>query len=149
MQASSLDPKRAKQASKETQDAMFAKLDSYIHLLHAMGLVPWENYQEIPPQCLYNMDELGNIMTMHHKKAKTDEAKEMHKTPEGDGHMPWHITVCLMTHADGEYIGLFWLIVVFIVVVHGKLVDIVCEKVSWLIVERGRAKSNLVSFHCR
>jgi len=68
---------------------MFAKLDSYIHLLHAMGLVPWEIYQEIPPQYLYNMDELGNDMTKHHKKvivAKTDEAKEMctfFKTPEG------------------------------------------------------------------
>jgi len=33
VQASSLEPKRAKQASKETQDAMFTKLDSYIHLL--------------------------------------------------------------------------------------------------------------------
>jgi len=52
VQASSLDPKRAKQASKETRDGMFTKLDSYIHLLHAMELVPWKNYQEIPPRCL-------------------------------------------------------------------------------------------------
>jgi len=36
---------------------MFAKLDSYICLLKAMGLVSWNNYQEIPPNCLYNMDE--------------------------------------------------------------------------------------------
>jgi len=26
------------------------------------------------------------------------------KTPEGDGHMPWHITMCLTTCADGELI---------------------------------------------
>jgi len=49
VQASSLDPKCAKQASKETRDGMFTKLDSYIQLLHAMGLAPWKNYQEIPP----------------------------------------------------------------------------------------------------
>jgi len=58
---------------------MFAKLDSMIHLLHAMGLVPWENYQEIPSQCLYNMDEIGNDVTKHCKKvivAKT-ESKRM------------------------------------------------------------------------
>jgi len=63
--------------------------------------------------------------------------------------MPWHITVCLMIHADSEYIGLFWLIIVFIVV-HGKLVNIVCEKVGWLIVERGQDKENFVSLDpCR
>ncbi len=108
VQASSLDPKRAKQANTDTRDAMFTKLDSYIHMLHAMELVPWKNYQEIPPHCLYNMDELGNDMTKHCKKvivAKTDKGNEMHtliKTPEGDGRMPWHITVCLTTRADGE-----------------------------------------------
>jgi len=113
VQASSLDPKRAKQASKEMRDGMFAKLDSFVHLLHAMKLVPWQNYQEIPPQCLYNMDEVGNDTTKHRKKvvvAKTDKATEMRtflKTPEGDGRMPWHITVCLTTRADGEYIAYF------------------------------------------
>jgi len=49
VQASSLDPKRAKQASKETRDGMFAKLDSMIKFFHAMGLIPWEKYQDIPP----------------------------------------------------------------------------------------------------
>ena len=49
VQASSLDPKRAKQASKETRDGMFTKLDSYVQLLHAIVFVPWKNYQEIPP----------------------------------------------------------------------------------------------------
>ncbi len=108
VQASSLDPKRAKQASKETRDRMFMKLDSYICLLHAIGLVPWTSYQEIPPDCLYNMDELGNDTTKHRKKvvvAKTTDSKALRafvKTPEGDGRMPWHITVCLTTRADGK-----------------------------------------------
>ncbi len=108
VQASSLDPKRAKQACKQTRDAMFAKLDSYICLLKAMRLVPWQTYQEIPPNCLFNMDELGNDTTKHRKKVivgKTQESKEIRtfvKTPEGDGRMPWHITVCLTTRADGK-----------------------------------------------
>jgi len=109
VQAASLDPKRAKQASKETRDAMFAKLDSSVRLLKAMGLVSWNNYQEIPPDCLYNMDEVGNDTTKHRKKVvvgKTQDAKAMRafvKTPEGDGRMPWHITVCLTTRADGKF----------------------------------------------
>ena len=108
VQASSLDPKCAKQASKETRDGMFAKLDSYIRLLNAIGLVSWKNYQEIPPHCLYNMDELGNDTTKHRKKVivgKAQHSKEIQtfvKMPEGDGHMPFHITVCLTTRADGE-----------------------------------------------
>jgi len=80
VKAASLDPKRAKQASKETRDAMFAKLDSYIRLLKATGLVSWNNYQEIPPDCLYNMDELGNDTTKHRKRVvvgKTQDAKAM------------------------------------------------------------------------
>jgi len=67
VEAASLDPKHTKQASKEAQDAMSAKLDSYKENLHAMGLVPWQNYQEIPPHCLYNMDKLGNDTTKHQK----------------------------------------------------------------------------------
>jgi len=113
VQASSLDPKRAKQASKETRDAMFAKLDSYIHLLNALKLVPWHNYQEIPPDCLYNMDELGNDTTKHRKKVvvgktsdTTKAVRTLVKTPEGDGRMPYHITVCLTTRADGKHLFL-------------------------------------------
>jgi len=32
------------------------------------------------------------------------------RTAEGDGRMPWHITVCLTTHADGK-LFVKWLIV--------------------------------------
>jgi len=54
------------------------------------------------------MDELGNDTTKHRKKvvvAKTTDSKALRafvKTPEGDGRMPWHITVCLTTRADGK-----------------------------------------------
>jgi len=45
------------------------------------------SYQEIPPHCLYNMDELGNDTTKHRKKVivgKTEQSKEIQtfvKTP--------------------------------------------------------------------
>ena len=86
---------------------MFAKLDSYIRLLNAIGLVSWKNYQEIPSDCLYNMDEVGNDTTKHRKKVIVGKSQDANmrtfvKTPEGDGHMPWHITVCITTRADGK-----------------------------------------------
>jgi len=40
--AASLDPKRARQATVETRDAMFSKLTAYIELLYATGKIPWK-----------------------------------------------------------------------------------------------------------
>jgi len=110
--AASLDPKRARQATVETRNAMFSKLTSYIEILHAMGQLPWRSYIEIPPSSIYNMDELGNDTTKHRNKilqkrtnTGTEQANAtrtfMH-TSEGDGRMPWHITVCLMARADSK-----------------------------------------------
>jgi len=58
--ASSLDPKRARQATEETRDAMFMKLNAYIEMLHEEKKIPWKHYSDIPSDCIYNMDELGN-----------------------------------------------------------------------------------------
>jgi len=66
--AASLDPKRARQATGETRDAMFSKLNSYIQILNAMGELPWKNYNDIPSNAIYNMDELGNNTTKHRNK---------------------------------------------------------------------------------
>ena len=108
--AASLDPKRARQATGETRDAMFSKLNSYIQILNAMGELPWKNYNDIPSNAIYNMDELGNNTTKHRNKIlskkngteETDATRTFMQTSEGDGRMPWHITVCLTTCADGK-----------------------------------------------
>jgi len=63
------------------------KLDSYICLLHVMGL--------------------GQLTRKYPTESKAVRA--FVKIPEGDGCMPWHITVCLTTCVDGK--SLFWLIV--------------------------------------
>jgi len=110
--ATSLDPRGARQATIDTRNAMFFKLNSYIEILHAMGQLPWRSYIEIPASLIYNMDELGNDTTKHRNKIlqkKTNTGTEqvnatrmfMH-TSKGDGRMLWHITVCLMTHTDGK-----------------------------------------------
>jgi len=66
--AASLDPKWARQATGEMRDAMFSKLNSYIQILNGMGELPWEKYNDIPSNAIYNMDELGNDMTKHCNK---------------------------------------------------------------------------------
>jgi len=91
-------------------DAVFCKLDSYVKMLFAMKKIPWQMYNEIPADSIYNMDELGNDTTKYRNKVlckKTDSATtEVSKactfmcTSKGDGWMPWHIIVCLMTQAD-------------------------------------------------
>jgi len=107
--AASLDPKRARQATEETRNAMFSKLNSYIKMLHAMGDIPWRQYSDIPAECIYNMDEMGNDTTKHRSKilykktesASLEQTRAFMRTSEGDGRMPWHITICLTTRADG------------------------------------------------
>jgi len=109
--AASLNPKRAQQATEETRDAMFVKLNSYIEMLHAMEKISWKHYSDIPSDCIYNMDKLGNNMTKHRNKVifkkmaseDTSKAWAFVQMAEGDGCMLWHITVCLTTCADGMY----------------------------------------------
>jgi len=73
--AASLDPKRAQQATGETRDTMFSKLNSYIQILNAMGELPWKKYNDIPSNAIYNMDELGNDTMKHQNKILTKKQK--------------------------------------------------------------------------
>ena len=104
--ASSLDPKRAAQATEDTRDAVFCKLNGYIKMLFAMDKVPWETYAEVPKESIFNMDEVSNDTTKHRKRIIAGKSglwsRVFQNTPEGDGKMSQHITVCLTTRADGE-----------------------------------------------
>jgi hypothetical protein len=104
--AGSLDPQRAKKATKDTRDAVFTKLDAYIRNLHAMKLVPWKAYKDIPAESLYNMDEVGTDTTKHRSKIICDAAATIRhycQTNSGDNKMNMHITACLTTRADGTF----------------------------------------------
>jgi hypothetical protein len=50
VQASSMGPKRAEQATEDTRDDMFFKLDAYTKTLHEMGHVSWKSYKDIKKQ---------------------------------------------------------------------------------------------------
>jgi hypothetical protein len=54
--ATSMDPKRAKQATEDTRDDMFFKLDAYIKSPHEMGHVSWKCFKDILKVHLFNMD---------------------------------------------------------------------------------------------
>jgi hypothetical protein len=107
VQASSMDPKRAEQATEDTRDAMFFKLDAYIKSLYEMGHVGWKSYQEIPKDNIFNIDEVGNDTTKHRSKIVADKmnimAQMFQRTPEGDGKMSMHVTACITTCANGRY----------------------------------------------
>ena len=66
--ASSLDPCRAAQATHETRDCMFTKLENYVVLLHELGLLKYKNYCNVPSSSIYNMDECAIDTTKRKKK---------------------------------------------------------------------------------
>jgi len=96
---------------------MFYKLNSYIQMLYSSGKIPWLTYDKIPSDSIFNMDELGNDTTKHRNKIlqkkqitgteKVSTIRTFMRTSEGDGRMPWHITVCLTTRADGTFVLFF------------------------------------------
>ncbi len=117
--AGSFDPKQVWQATAETRDAVFIELNAYIQMLHAMKKIPWQSYDEIPdiPYTIWMSLEMTQQSTGTKYFAKKDCATgEVNKTQtfmqtcEGDGQMPWYITICLTTYMDGKCIYI-WLIV--------------------------------------
>ena len=105
--AASIDPARADKANEDTRDTMFVKLDEFVYLLHRMGVSPWERWADVPARNKYNMDEMGTDTTNHRNKVYTDMFSSLtgvfERTPEGDGKMNRHITLCVTTRADGKY----------------------------------------------
>ena len=103
--SSGIDGARARQANKYVRDNYFCKLDAFIDSLFGMDLLKWKSFKDIPARCIYNMDELGSDTTKRRTKIVTDsevDARNFTITPEGDK-MPFHVTVCLTSRADGQY----------------------------------------------
>jgi hypothetical protein len=105
--ASSMDPQRAKQATTETRDAVFFKLDGYIKTLNVMGHCEWKSFADVPDGDKLNMDEVGADTTKHRKKVIADKiadwARVFQVTPEGDGKMNMHVTICVTTCGNGMF----------------------------------------------
>jgi hypothetical protein len=73
--AGSLDPARARKATRVTRDTVFYKLDCYIRNLHTLGKVLWKRYKDVPCEHIYNMDEAStDTSTKHRSKIIADAA---------------------------------------------------------------------------
>lgn len=104
--SSSLDPQRSKQATEMTRDSFFAKIDIYMKFLHEMGVMDKDSFAELEDYRKYNMDEVGTDTTKRTKKKVLGYTKEFARvfqnTSEGDGKMPFHVSMCICLQADGE-----------------------------------------------
>jgi hypothetical protein len=107
LSAGSLDPQRARQATEQTRQYFFKKMDCFIKLLYEQGAVPWKCWAEIPSNKIYNMDEVGFDFTGHRLKVLTSTQVQQRRlanqqcTPDGDGKMMSHITGCVTSCGNG------------------------------------------------
>ena len=102
----SIDPKRVRQADTDVRDALFVKLENFIKFLYQQGKIPWKSFSEIPPEYIYNMDEVATNTHDHRKKViacKLDLGRLYQEVIGGDSKMPFHITVCITSRADGKF----------------------------------------------
>ena len=110
VKGNSIDPKRVRQADEDVKMAMFVKLDHMIKLLHSQGKVPWKSFGEVPPECLYNMDELAvNAHNHRHRIIAPvsdyfEGGRLYQETGAGDNKMPFHVTIALTTCAKGKFL---------------------------------------------
>ena len=102
----SIGPKRVRQADSDVRDAMFVKLESFVKLLHGQGKIPWKSFADIPAKNISNMDEVATNTHDHRKKViacKLDLGRMFQEVLGGDSKMPFHITICVTTRADGKF----------------------------------------------
>jgi hypothetical protein len=57
VKANSLDPQRAKKATKEVRNHYFSKLDNFIKMTNSIGIHTWKSAADVPARNWYNMDE--------------------------------------------------------------------------------------------
>ena len=105
-----VDIARAKQATKENHNTFIKRVDALIRLLHAVDPVnmPWKCFNDLPPEVLYNMDELAANPQEHRRpilapKDLHSQLRHWQVSPEGDGRMALHISICLTTCAAGGF----------------------------------------------
>ena len=55
--ASSIDPQRAKKATEDVRDHYFMKIENFVKLTKNIGLHTWKSAAEVPARNIYNMDE--------------------------------------------------------------------------------------------
>ena len=106
MHGNAIDAARVRQAKEEVRNSFFVKLELYTQLLHKMKKIPWKTFADVPSANIFNMDEIATDTSKHRRKIIGNVSKLgriFQLTPEGDGRMPFHITICLTTTATGKF----------------------------------------------
>ena len=114
--ASNIDPLRTKKASPNVRDAFFDLYEGMIEKLYKRGQDPndhkipssfvWRHPSEIPPEFLYNMDEVGNdtnksrARVVGSREQQCDGLRHVFEETDGDNN-PFHVTACVTTCAKG------------------------------------------------
>ena len=106
LSGNAIEASRVRQADEEVRDAFFVRLELYTQLLFKMKMISWRTFSDVPSDNKYNMDELATDTSNHRRKivgSVTRLGRMFQLTPEGDGRMPFHITICLTTNNSGKF----------------------------------------------
>ena len=106
-----IDVARAVQHSTAVLEAYFKIFDNVVHRCHLNDSTkcPWKRWRDIPPQFIYNYDEIGPNPNKHHAPSivsiETLLQKKMvwQNSSTGDNTPSYHVTVGVTTNAAGLY----------------------------------------------
>eukprot|EP00957_Ditylum_brightwellii_P205355 15343519-Ditylum_brightwellii.AAC.1 len=118
--STAIDHVHLDKVSVEVRDVLFSKLDSYAQIFVAMGALDEEvgGFGDIPPECVYTMDEIGIhtfkrtklrvvcMATISKKGVKVErKSKDVkyRRTCEGDSNIKCHVSYVICSRSDGKY----------------------------------------------
>ena len=102
-----IDPARISQVTAENRDAFFFRLDQTVKLVHSIDPVNCKanTWNEVLPECIYNMDEMGTDPTKFRDVLLIPEEilnRIFQATPEGD-RAAVHLSLAIFSCSNGKY----------------------------------------------
>ena len=110
-QTHNIDVARAVQHTVVVLEAYFKIFDNVVHRMHLIDPVktPWKEWKDVPPEFIYNYDEIGPNANQHHSPAVVSVSSLLEKemiwqnSLLGDDKMNYHVSLGLTTQAAGNY----------------------------------------------
>ena len=106
-----IDVARAVQHSTVVLEAYFKMFDNIVHRMHKIDKdkTPWTKWRHVPPEYIYNYDEMGPNANEHQPPAIVSIATLLQKQivwqnlGTGDSKMLFHFTMGITTQCAGNY----------------------------------------------
>ena len=106
-----IDVARAVQHSTVVLEAYFKMFDNIVHRMHKIDKdkTPWTKWRDVPPENIYNYDEMGPNANEHQPPAIVSIATLLQKqivwqnSGTGDSKMSFHVTMGITTQGAGNY----------------------------------------------